>query len=771
MSVAPDYDSALSFLRLLYGGAQDGCLAIWSKQTKRTEWFNAADLEAVAHFLASRARQQDCYFGVGLQTAALGPLKRGEADTVGSMPGTWLDVDVLSAGAHAQVRLPRSREQALQWLNSLDLPPTAIVDTGHGLHAYWLFDKPYQIDSQDNRAFAQKLARDWQSALLSKARAEGWHLDNTADLARVLRPPGTLNHKLVGSGETEPRPVKLLHAQVQNRYSVEQIRRHTEDVAAQSDAADDQTGTEIDQAPADLGRIVEGCAFLRHARDDAATLPEPAWLAMLSIVGRTENGTKVAHEWSRPYPRYSASETDAKFEAALSKAGPWTCATIREKAGAEEYCAKCPYSGRIKSPISLGRGVLAEVAARYAYVVGIKRFVDSLSSQMLDKEQLDDRWAAKSPYKKSLSKVALKSSMLTVLDNPTFLPGGEPVVEEGGQRLFNLWRPPTILPVPGDTKIFIAHMEYIFPNEADRNHVLSFMAHMVQKPAQKIHHALVVQGVQGTGKSFLGQAMRAVLGGENVVMLDTSELASSYNGYLKRAHLVVIEEMMAFGRKELMNKLKPLITEPQIRINEKFLPQYTLANRANFLILSNHEDAVLLEATDRRYFIAQSPAVAQAKEYYDCLFGFLRDCPGVLLNYLRTRDIGDFKAKAPPPVTDAKRAVIESSRPALEAYLAEQFAAQDWPFTGDLAIASDIADALHRKFGASTSQVAKILKKLGGVSLGQKRMKDKSKPTVWAMCRPDTWRTANETLVADHCKRPLLGSNGEQQFVTRTSAF
>ena len=105
--------------------------------------------------------------------------------------------------------------------------------------------------------------------------------------------------------------------------------------------------------PAEIDPIVKGCAFVKHVRDDAATLTEPEWYAMLGIVGRCDNGHELAHEWSRAYPGYDVAETDAKLDRALREGGPRTCEAIERDFGSS-CCELCPSRGKIKSPIALG---------------------------------------------------------------------------------------------------------------------------------------------------------------------------------------------------------------------------------------------------------------------------------------------------------------------------------------------------------------------------------------------------------------------------------
>jgi hypothetical protein len=99
----------------------------------------------------------------------------------------------------------------------------------------------------------------------------------------------------------------------------------------------------------DVNVLLSRCAFARHCRDNAVTLVEPMWYAMISNVARCENGPAAVHQLSNPYPRYSRQETDAKIAHALKNAGPHTCAFIQGLG-----FQSCPPGGcGVKAPIAL----------------------------------------------------------------------------------------------------------------------------------------------------------------------------------------------------------------------------------------------------------------------------------------------------------------------------------------------------------------------------------------------------------------------------------
>ena len=54
---------------------------------------------------------------------------------------------------------------------------------------------------------------------------------------------------------------------------------------------------------------------------------------------------------------------------------------------------------------------------------------------------------------------------------------------------------------------WLDHVRAIYPDDAD--HIVKWLAHRVQRPAEKINHALVLGGAQGIGKDTLARAGQA----------------------------------------------------------------------------------------------------------------------------------------------------------------------------------------------------------------------------------------------------------------------
>jgi hypothetical protein len=131
------------------------------------------------------------------------PKARGGADHVSAVTTLWVDLDAGKDG-HASKALPPTTDDALTIIATLP-PPSWVVHTGGGVHAYWRLSRPLIIDDADSRADAEALTGGWNMLVAQLGAALGWHVDNVGDLSRVMRLPGSHNPKV-----EPPRPVQLV---------------------------------------------------------------------------------------------------------------------------------------------------------------------------------------------------------------------------------------------------------------------------------------------------------------------------------------------------------------------------------------------------------------------------------------------------------------------------------------------------------------------------------------------------------------------------------
>ena len=346
---SPDFRAASAFLRSVFNGQEHGILALFCKPGNVSH-FAHLDRAGWHHDAAGNALQLrehvNVYFAIGIQGAR--PEKgRGKEAGVITLPGLWADVDVLGPN-HAALALPPTMEDAWRIVRAVPFKPTVVVYTGGGIQPYWLFREPWELDNEKERKKAKALSKAFQKYMQGAALAHGWSMDGTADLCRLLRLPGTYNRK-----QAEPITVRYEVIEDGRRYNPSDFEEFLETEADPELKAHVQ-GAAPAEPTAEIARILSGCSWMRHCKEDAATLPEPEWYRMLSIVGRCKDGARVAHDLSKPYPKYSEAETNEKLKQAMGASGPATCVFIATDLGQARHCNDCDHQGKIKSPVVLG---------------------------------------------------------------------------------------------------------------------------------------------------------------------------------------------------------------------------------------------------------------------------------------------------------------------------------------------------------------------------------------------------------------------------------
>ena len=205
---------AAAFLGALFANVQRGwsnllCINGARRKETRARWvdLSAPDAFQAVQQAVERANADgwEVYISTcpAAQKGANGTrISRGD---VACIPAYFLDLDTGKASC------PSSIEAAQKALEALPYPPGMTVCSGRGLHAYWLLKEPVQL-TEETRDTAGAALRRFADAIAAQMGFPG--LDTFAsEPARVLRVPGTCNHKTPAA----PLPVFLL-ASTGERY-------------------------------------------------------------------------------------------------------------------------------------------------------------------------------------------------------------------------------------------------------------------------------------------------------------------------------------------------------------------------------------------------------------------------------------------------------------------------------------------------------------------------------------------------------------------------
>jgi len=245
-------------------------------------------------------------------------------------------------------------------------------------------------------------------------------------------------------------------------------------------------------------------------------------------------------------------------------------------------------------------------------------------------------------------------------------------IEKPGATTLNFYRPPPKIELGDAAQAarWVEHWRAIYPDDAD--HIIAWLACRVQRPGDKINHALVLGGAPKIGKDTLLEAVVRIIGEWNFQNIKLNHLISKNNAFFK-ALIVRLSEARDVGeqgtvdRYRLYDHMKDVLAAPPntMRVNEKYINEYYILNRAGMIITTNYRDALYLRSDDRRHYVAFSER--RGEEF---AFGFWNEfwawyeaggfahVAALLYRY----DLSNFDPKAEPAKTDAFWDMVEADR-------------------------------------------------------------------------------------------------------------
>lgn len=333
------------------------------------------------------------------------------------------------------------------------------------------------------------------------------------------------------------------------------------------------------------------------------------------------------------------------------------------------------------------------------------------------------------------------------VEQMTWAPG-EPLIIEGrlvseggwihrpGVNCFNLYRPPVVQPGrAADADRWVHHVYRVYPDDAD--HIIKWLAHRVQRPHEKINHALVLGGNQGIGKDTMLEPAKYGVGPWNCAEVSPQQLLGRFNGFLKSVILRVSEarDLGDVDRYAFYEHMKTYIAAPPdvLRIDEKHTREYSIFNVVGVIITTNNKsDGLYIPADDRRHYVAWSDLTKDdfTERYWDDLWAWYEQGGRAhVAEYLRTLDLSGWNPKAPPFKTPAWHDIVSSNRAPEDAELADALDGITWPdattishISGSLTCANSFAEYLRDR--KNSRKIPHRLEAVGYVAVHSESAKD-----------------------------------------------
>lgn len=260
--------------------------------------------------------------------------------------------------------------------------------------------------------------------------------------------------------------------------------------------------------------------------------------------------------------------------------------------------------------------------------------------------------------KKKAALAWLEWPMRLELERIVYKPGG-PTITEAAE--YNIWSGWGCEPKKGNVKPWSDLLDHLFGNcKEERDWFERWCALPFQQPGAKMYTAAVLWGVNtGTGKSLVGYTLGRIYG-KNFTEIGDKELQDDRKEWAIGKQFVMGDDVTGQDQRKYADKLKKMITQQKIRIDQKYVPSYEVIDVINYLFTSNHPDAFFLEDDDRRNFVHEVIAVAMAREWYQDYMKWLDKEGGAaaLFHHFLHLDLKGMTAEDRAPNTVARQSMI-----------------------------------------------------------------------------------------------------------------
>ncbi len=374
----------------------------------------------------------------------------------------------------------------------------------------------------------------------------------------------------------------------------------------------------------------------------------------------------------------------------------------------------------------------------------------------------DDMRSKGESFAGKASNTALNVHCIPTVYDSIYMPGEETIINVNGMDHVNTYnhlrtpleREPKAADEKAAIKMAERHFELLFPDEFERNTFLDYLAYTVQYPKEKITWGVLIQGVDGAGKTWFTTMMASVLGGQNVRGVNADALTEKYTKWAEGHRMVFFEEIRLQGhnRFEILDKLRPFVSNETVNVRRMQTDLYEIPNVTNYVMFTNYLDALPINENDRRYFILRTEFQTKTHlveferkhpTYFTDLFNMVAFEGAALRWWLLNREISDgFRAKGRAPETDARALMIDESEASDDLdTVRDAIASGENPMVcNEIVSVKALRDMLPELSMLDRRKLGQLLFRAGFAKLGQFRLEGRGG-------EKDTWYTRNSGAV------------------------
>lgn len=288
--------------------------------------------------------------------------------------------------------------------------------------------------------------------------------------------------------------------------------------------------------------------------------------------------------------------------------------------------------------------------------------------------------------KKPVGQIVLETYDIPHVAGETYDPSQPELFEEfeDGSLWANRYRANTLPQEPAELSeddwyaigVVLGHIDHMIAEPEYREIVRQWLAWQVQHAGELVLWSIVLQGIQGDGKTSFRKILELILGRANVGVVSNAQLQKNFNSWASGHAVNFVEELNLSGvnKYDQANSMKEYITNDRILIDSKNRTPKDVRNTTNYFFVTNHKSSLPIDDAERRYFVLfskwqdRAALAAFRKEnpdYYENLYKVLNNVQrygGGVRKFFKEYEISDsFRKLREAPNSIYKQSMVRSS--------------------------------------------------------------------------------------------------------------
>jgi hypothetical protein len=252
--------------------------------------------------------------------------------------------------------------------------------------------------------------------------------------------------------------------------------------------------------------------------------------------------------------------------------------------------------------------------------------------------------------------------------------------------VYNAWRDfkmlsiKTYVPKPEATELILNHIKILCGHdEYAYEYFIKWIACIIQFPSIKLSMPVFVSD-EGGGKGSLLRFFSVILGASKILQTQepSKEVWGEFNSLMLNSYLVCLDEISKKEMSGCDGKIKGLITEPTIRINDKGKSRFEVPSYHKFIAFSNpdaygNEPMNTTDGDRRKWFAQCSNELVGNKPYFNKFYETLDDVDSMktVFEYFNTLTDAKEVMSMKLPVTEYNEALKEIAVPPLKMFITD----------------------------------------------------------------------------------------------------